>query len=639
MDCYSQRLRLVAATSNPSRASSRIRGALAARKGSRLPRSTRMAKTPQLRHTISQPRHPDRILETLRAQLGVSLLVAVIVAAFNHEKINHASFYTATIGAGFATFLIVNYVRTFLLLPPRDEDVGQPDPAQLTGSITSAVRSTYAISSNWLSLWRSPNFRYYLHLDAAASLIAYSDRWNSYLLRLSKDEKDLKAFWEEGLKLVDNIAADEIPVYKHRLRLLIYPQWVYNAYKGEMEQLIQSHSAARIPCIPLVADELYPLLKPEERAAVEALVEKLDQTVLDKAPPRPPLVKWFISGRLARGMRVRASWRIVFPDMLLVDAGVSHDTAAVWWYSSNGAIKRRGYNDESDEFASAEAVFRIICAHARPALWTDYAPEKLGGVAIAASSGRLESELFFAREYYGKWLKWIEQHAAENNEPARELAAWMSGERTLLAEFVGEAISRHASNGKLGENGEHVVRLLDVGCGFGRDIIDVLKANPTLHAVGIDIIEGNISEAWKHVYDAQLADRAALFVSDAETLTDFSENEFDIAICMTNTLGNLTPEKQERFVGRLGVVLKPGGRALISVYSGASVRARMASYNAIGLRVENRGDHIDAAQGLRSQHFTPADFRTLLETNGLNVIGGVRDVTGLGLAAVAEPNP
>jgi SAM-dependent methyltransferase len=595
---------------------------------------------------MREPKSPDQMLATLRAQLGVSVLVAVIFAAINHEKANHVSFYTTAFAAGLITFLVVNYLRTIMLLPPRDDDVSQPDPAQLTGSITSAVRSTYAISSNWLSLWRSPNFRYYLHLDAAVSLIAYSDRRNSYLLRISKNEEDLDAFYSEGLTLLDNIANDDIPVYKHRLRLLIYPQWVYKTYKSEMDQLIQSHSAARIPCIPLVAEELFPRLTADEGQTVKALVKDgLEQTQLDKAPPRPPMVRWLVSQRLIQKLFARPDWNIVFPDMLLVDAGVSHETAAVWWYTGNGEIKHRRHDDPSTEYAEAERVFRILCRHAKAALWNDYAPDRLGGVAIAASSEALESELFFARAYYGEWLDWIEQHRSDKHF-ARELSDWMARERTILGEFVKKEITeRNASvkaEGRTSGDGlgaTNTIRLLDVGCGTGRDVIDLLNANPTLHAVGIDIIERNISEAWNKVYESKLDDRAALFVSDAETLTDFGKEDagrFDLVICMTNTLGNLTAEKQVGFVRRLGSVLRPGGRVLISVYSEASVDARLKSYRAIGLRVEKRGDHIEAAEGLWSQHFDAAELRDLLAENGLKVIGGVQEVTKLGWAVIAE---
>ncbi len=348
-------------------------------------------------------------------------------------------------------------------------------------------------------------------------------------------------------------------MHKHRLRLLIYPQWVYDTYRSEVEQLIRSHTAARITCVPLVADELFPLLGDDERKRVAALAGSFDQTALEKGPPRPAVLRWYVARRIRRNKRVRPTWRIVFPDMLLVDAGVAHDTAAVWWYTSSGQIQRRAHDDSSGEYASATEVFRVICSHARPSLWDGYAPGTLGGVAIAASAGRPESEIFFAREYYGKWLEWIERESAKGDHRAAELARWMRSERSLLSRFVNETAEQPHSVGP--DQTSSNCRLLDVGCGFGRDIVDLLSENGRLQAVGIDVIERNISDAWQRVHEAKLGDRAALFVSDAEALSDFAGSEaerFDIAICMTNTLGNLAPEKQERCIRGICTVLKPG---------------------------------------------------------------------------------
>ena len=87
-------------------------------------------------------------------------------------------------------------------------------------------------------------------------------------------------------ELLTEIASGEGPVHKHRLRVLIYPQWVYKSHRAEIEQLIRSHSAARISCVPLVADRLYDALGHDEWDAVRELNKALQQTTIDKAPPR-----------------------------------------------------------------------------------------------------------------------------------------------------------------------------------------------------------------------------------------------------------------------------------------------------------------------------------------------------------------
>jgi SAM-dependent methyltransferase len=544
----------------------------------------------------------------------------------------HVSTVTIPLASTLATFLVLIAVRTLLFVPPPDETVPQPDPAQLTGSITSAVRSSYAISSNWLGLWSRPNFRYYLHLDAVASLVAYSFRFGASLLRISRDETDLQAFFDYGIGLVRDIGGGDGPVHKHRLRVLIYPAWVYAEHRAEVEQLIRSHSAARIPCIPLVADQLYDVLSDEDRRDLWSLSHLLGQTPLDKVPPRAAVVRFLVNLRLRIKAGLRPSWVAVFPDFLLVDADIANDTSNVWWYPSNGNIKRVRYNDASHIYAQAEEGFRIICRHAENTLWDNYAPEILGGVAVRASSKWLDSEAFFDRDHYPAWRQWIAAHW-HGDANARKLHTWLDEERALLAEFINDGMQAWTESGGASEEAP---RLLDIGCGVGEDIVATLRRFPQLHASGVDIVEGNILRAQARVQDARLGDRVALIVGDAATLVDFSDDDIDLAICMTNTLGNLTPTKQAGLLGRLRAVLRPNGKALISVYSTASVEARMATYAAIGLHVHERDDCLTATEGLRSQHFDAGTLRSLLASNGLAVEGEIRTVADIGLAAIVR---
>jgi ubiquinone/menaquinone biosynthesis C-methylase UbiE len=583
---------------------------------------------------IKRPRRPDRLFATFRAQFGASVVVGLLVALLGHKKVFHISTVTIPLASAVATFIVLNAARTIFLVPPAEEAVHQPDPAQLTGSITSAVRSSYAISSNWISLWSRPNFRYYLHLDAVASLIAYSFRFGASLLRVSRDESDIEEFFNDGTTLIDEIASGEGPVHKHRLRILIYPEWVYAEHRGEIEQLIRSHSAARISCIPLVADRLYDVLTGDERAEVWELSKLFGQTTLDKAPPRAMVIRWFVQARLYLNLWLRPSWVIVFPDLLLVDADIANDTSNVWWYPSSGDVKKARYDHESDIYAKAASAFRIICKHAPDSLWDNYAVEILGGVAVGSSSKWLDSEAFFDREHYDTWRKWISEHWRGDTN-AGLLNAWIVSERTLLNSFVDEAMKAQAV-GDSGEQGE-APRLLDIGCGTGEDIVETLQRYPSLHASGVDIVESNISRATARIHQAQMGDRVALIVGDAATLIDFGDDEVDMAICMTNTLGNLIPEKQEGLLRRLHDVLRPTGRALISVYSPASVPARMATYKAINLHMHQRPGCLLATEGLRSQHFEAGTLRTLIESSGLVVCGEIRQATTIGLAAIVRP--
>jgi len=297
---------------------------------------------------LTPPRRPDRYFATFRTQAGASVVVGLLVELLQHKNVLNTSTVTVPIASAVGAFILLNAIRALLLIPPAEEAVHEPEPAQLTESITSAIRSSYAVSSNWLSLWSRPNFRYYLHLDAVAALIAYSFRFGSSLLRVSRDESDVGAFMKDTDELLVDIASGEGPVHKHRLRILIYPQWVYKAHRAEIEQLMRSHSAARISCLPLVADRLYDSLSHDERAAVSELSRALRQTTIDKAPPRARLFRWYVQIRLRLGVRLPLAWTVVFPDFLVVDADLPHDTSSAWWYSSDSDdVKRVRYDDES----------------------------------------------------------------------------------------------------------------------------------------------------------------------------------------------------------------------------------------------------------------------------------------------------
>jgi SAM-dependent methyltransferase len=595
--------------------------------------------TPKKPTRLKAPPRPDRYFATFRAQAGASIVVGLFVEFLQHKNVLHTSTLTIPIASTVGAFIVINAVRAVFLMPPPEETVHEPEPAQLTESITSAIRSTYAVSSNWLSLWSRPNFRYYLHLDAVAALIAYSFRFGSSLSRISRDEAIVESFMKDTDELLAEIASGEGPVHKHRLRVLIYPQWVYKSHRAEIEQLIRSHSAARISCVPLVADRLYDALSHDEWDAVRELNKALQQTTIDKAPPRARIFRWYIEMRLRVGKRLRPAWKVIFPDFLVVDADLPHDTSSAWWYSSNSEdVQHARHDDEtSDVFEKAVEIFRIICSHKTSALWDNYGYDTLGGVVVRTAAARLESEAFFDRDDYESWRSWIVQHRHADTD-AGQLNEWFESEGDILEEFVSEALQAMADM----QDGHtsHEPRLLDIGCGTGDDIVEILRAHPTVYASGVDIIESNIRRANVKIHDADIAGHVTLVLEDAATLVDFGDEEFDMAICMTNTLGNLTPEKQEGCLQRLRDVLKPDGRALISVYSPASVPARIATYRAIGLHVRERPDSdcLLATEGLRSQHFDTASLRALAERCGLAVCGDVRPVKPIGLAAIVRPN-
>jgi SAM-dependent methyltransferase len=569
------------------------------------------------KRVFAQPRHGPSF-NGLLAQLGLGVVVALILGGILHQRASHISFWTIPLASGIATFLFINVLAREVLGPPRalsDEVVRES--SRLTDAITSPLQSVYAISSNWLALWGSPSFRYYLHLDTTLSLIALSEQHESPLARLSTDVADQRAFYDEGLTLLSDIAAQSPPLSKHRVRLLIYPHWVYTTYSAHILSLIRSHASGRVPCIPLVAESLYKRLSPQQREAMTNVSAGLAQNALDKTPPRAP-VRQAVLYRMLGFESFRRRYGPVFPDILLIDSDLSSDTSAVYWYAGGGDINH--WDNSSDAKVHCENLFRTFCHHARSCCWSEYVPAQLGGVATTVFSDRPASEAFFRRGFYDKWLAWIRQHR-DTSRCARQLFEWLQAEEQLLREFA------------LAPGLERPLELLDLGCGTGRHLL-MLADKVTLKGVGVDVNELAISDArakWNSVHSESDLD---FVVADLASMSEIKTRRFDLAFCATNTLGNLSHEKQQATVRRLRSVVKPGGKVLISVYGRESVAARLESYEAVELVVQERGDLIIAAEGLSSECFSARKLRDLLEDNGLQVVDS-HEVGTIGIATIA----
>ena len=353
------------------------------------------------------------------------------------------------------------------------------------------------------------------------------------------------------------------------------------------------------------------------------LVSLLSQTAIDKLPPRPPVRQGIARWRADRQSSARRP-SAVFPDLLLVDSDLPGDTSAVYWYGSNGLVSRWTNRDAQAKRLS-EQMFRTFARHARHCYWEEYVPRNLGGVAVTVSSERLESEAFFRRGYYDKWLRWIEDNRWRDGR-ARQLANWLAAEQIALEKFVDSLPKNEAP-----------LEVLDLGCGSGRHLHS-LATTRCITGVGIDVNELAINTAITDPDGGKPhAGELTFILGDVATLGDFDPQSFDAAICMTNTLGNLPRVKQRAMVRRVAAVLRPGGKVLFSVYNNESVDARLFSYRAIGLDVEERDDIIFAAEGLRSEDYSRAKLRTLLEQNDLHVESMV-ELNDLGVLAVATPS-
>src|SRR4249919_512689 len=149
-------------------------------------------------------------------------------------------------------------------------------------------------------------------------------------------------------------------------------------------------------------------------------------------------------------------------------------------------------------------------------------------------SANAETSAFFARSYFGEWLQWIRDNAGED-PAATALSAWFESEEQMMRAALLEYARARGRGGD--------VNVLDVGCGFGHHIIEVLKLHTSWRATGVDSDRVMIEAARRGAEQAGVAARANFILGDASLLGERSNEEFDCAFCL-NTFGNFTEVSQ-----------------------------------------------------------------------------------------------
>jgi SAM-dependent methyltransferase len=166
-----------------------------------------------------------------------------------------------------------------------------------------------------------------------------------------------------------------------------------------------------------------------------------------------------------------------------------------------------------------------------------------------------------------------------------EIQAFLRAELELLHDAVKEGM-----------------RVLDVGCGTGRHLIQ-LRDRLRL-GIGVDYERRYITEAHR------AGARHLHFVTGDATAIPIRA-VFDFAMCLLNTWGTMTDKAGVlREMRRLAP--KPHTR-LLSVFSEASVPSRREWYRRLGHTVvEETDEYLLTEGGLRSEHFSDSRLRGLI---------------------------
>lgn len=125
-------------------------------------------------------------------------------------------------------------------------------------------------------------------------------------------------------------------------------------------------------------------------------------------------------------------------------------------------------------------------------------------------------------------------------------------------------------------------KVLEVGCGDGRSLKDII--NITKNLTGIDHDNKAIADA-KNNFSSYSTIK--IIKADATRLP-FENEEFDFAICMT-TFANFG-NKKFIILKEMKRVLKKSGKIIISVFSEDALEERMKVYKATGVKIKEIKD-------------------------------------------------
>jgi len=121
-------------------------------------------------------------------------------------------------------------------------------------------------------------------------------------------------------------------------------------------------------------------------------------------------------------------------------------------------------------------------------------------------------------------------------------------------------------------------KVLEVGCGDGRSIFDILPV--TKNITGIDHDDKAIADAKDNFSNYP---SIKILKADATKLP-FENEEFDFVVCMT-TFANFA-DKKFIILEEMKRVLKNSGKIIISVFSEDALEDRMKIYKASGVEIK-----------------------------------------------------
>jgi len=155
--------------------------------------------------------------------------------------------------------------------------------------------------------------------------------------------------------------------------------------------------------------------------------------------------------------------------------------------------------------------------------------------------------------------------------------------------------------------------VLDVGCGWGRDLKAIAKI--VKKGVGID----NDLEIIK-IAKRKLAKfkNIEVFPENAKKM-HFGDNIFDYVLCLGDTFGNFGKDKY-KILKEMKRAAKKNGKIVISVYSKKALPERIKGYKKVGWKIKKitKEGTVYTKDGIVSEQFSKRKIKEIFKKAGLN---------------------
>ncbi|HYM95144.1 MAG TPA: class I SAM-dependent methyltransferase, partial [Chitinophagaceae bacterium] len=111
-------------------------------------------------------------------------------------------------------------------------------------------------------------------------------------------------------------------------------------------------------------------------------------------------------------------------------------------------------------------------------------------------------------------------------------------------------------------------KVLDMMCGFGRHAIGLARKGIVVTAVD------NLSDYISEIKEIAEQDNLPLLSVQSDIINYASDDSFDLAICMGNSLNFFNAEDSEKIMSNICRQLRPGGKFLINTWSLTEIIAK-----------------------------------------------------------------